>query len=161
MPGAFEPFTDMDVEDGYIPEELFEEFLARMPQVCVELIVETDDGILLAKRENYPEVWFWPGGRVYKGELLREAAHRIATEELGLSVRIIDRYGPYEHFWEQGNTPGSPTRHTVNIVFHVTPELDTYEISLDDQHAAHRFITENDPGFHEYVQLYLEDNNLV
>lgn len=156
-----EPFTEMEVHDDYIPERLFTDFISRMPQVCVELIVDTDRGILLAKRNQHPEVWFWPGGRVYKGETLVNAAYRVAETELGISIVIQDQYGPYEHFWEHSGIEESPSRHTVNSVFHVTPQNESYEITLDDQHADYRFITEITPDLHDYVQLYLRDNNLL
>lgn len=155
-----EPFTEMDVHDEYIPEELFTEFIRRMPQVCVELIVDTDRGILLAKRNQHPEVWFWPGGRVYKGETLVNAAHRIAENELGISISIHERYGPYEHFWKHSGATESPSRHTVNSVFHVTPHNESYGVTLDEQHSDYRFITEITPDLHDYVQLYIQDNDL-
>ncbi|ELZ47212.1 ADP-ribose pyrophosphatase, partial [Halorubrum coriense DSM 10284] len=60
----------MDVHDERVPEKLFSQFVERMPQACVELIVESTEGILVAKRDIEPSVWFWPGGRLYKGCLL-------------------------------------------------------------------------------------------
>lgn len=161
MADAFEPYEDMDVHDEFIDEELFSEFIARMPQVCVDLILETDDGILIAKRDIEPAVWFWPGGRLYKGEQLEAAAHRIAREELGIEICIQDQYGPYTHLWKDSSVRSSPSRHTVNPVYHVTPAQREYEICLDEQHSDYRFITEVEPGLHQYVRLYLEDNNLV
>lgn len=156
-----EPYDEMEIHDELIPEELFSEFISRMPQICVELVVETDDGILLTKRDIEPQVWFWPGSRLCKGEQLRDAAHRIAREELGIAIDIRDQFGPYTHFWEHSPVSGSPSRHTVNSVYHVTPANETYEITLDEQHSGYRFLTEIEPDLHEYVQLYLRDNNLL
>lgn len=151
----------MDVHDEYVPEEQFSQFVSRMPQVCVELIFESEDGILVAKRDIDPSIWFWPGSRLYKSEELDDAAHRIAEEELGVEVRIRDEYGPYAHFWEESSVAGSPSRHTVNVVFHVEPVRTEYEISLDDQHSEYRFLTEVEDDLHEYVRHYLEDNDLL
>lgn len=151
----------MDVHDAHIPEDLFGEFIERMPQVCVEVVLETAEGILVAKRENDPQVWFWPGGRLYKGESLDAAAHRIADEELGIAVDLRERLGIYEHFWEKGDLDGSSTRHTVNIVFLARPANDGYEIRLDEQHSAYRFLTEIESGLHEYVRRYLQENDLL
>ncbi|WP_254840970.1 NUDIX domain-containing protein [Natronomonas marina] len=161
MPDDVTPYEDMHVHDEHIPEDRFAEFIARMPQVCVDLILETQQGFLLAKREITPSVWFWLGSRLYKGERLPDAAHRIADEELGLDITIHDQYGPYAHFWESSSVDGSPSRHTVNPVFHVRPANDDYEITLDDQHTDYRFVTALDPDMHHYVRLYLEDNVLV
>lgn len=161
MPDPFEPYHEMEVHDEFIPEDTFSEFIARMPQVCIDLILETEDGFLLAKREIEPNVWFWPGSRLYKGEELTEAAHRIAREELNIDIEIQDQYGPYAHFWENSPVEGSPSRHTVNPVFHVTPANQDYEIRLDEQHSEYRFVNQMDSGFHKYVRLYLEDNDLL
>lgn len=161
MSDTFKPYHGMDVDDEWIPEDLLSTFLSRMPQVCVDLVVETDEGLLLAKRDIHPPVWFWPGSRLYKGERLREAAHRIADGELGIDADIIDRYGPYAHFWADSAVQGSPSRHTVNPVFHVEPAREAYEITLDEQHAEYRFLTELEPDLHEYVRLYIEDNDLL
>jgi colanic acid biosynthesis protein WcaH len=157
MSDSFEPYENMELYDEFIPAELFSEFIARMPQVCVDLVLETTDGILLAKREIDPPIWFWPGSRLYKGEQLDEAAHRIAGEELGIEITIHDQYGPYAHFWEDSAVDGSPSRHTVNPVFHVTPATPEYEIVLDDQHSDYRLITDVEADLHEYVRLYLND----
>jgi colanic acid biosynthesis protein WcaH len=160
MTNSVDPY-EMEIHDEFVPEELFSEFLATMPQVCVELIVETNEGILLAKREIDPDIWFWPGSRVYKSEELEAAAHRVADEELGIDVRIDDQYGPYTHFWNSSPADGAPSRHTVNTVYHVTPSTESYEIELDNQHSASRFLTTIEPDLHEYVQLYLHDNDLL
>lgn len=161
MSDASDPYREMAIHDEHIPEELFSAFVARLPQVCVELILETSEGILLAKRAAAPRVWFWPGGRLYKGERLDDAAHRIARAELGIDVHLRDRYGPYAHFWAASAVEGSPSRHTVNIVYHVTPAADDVEITLDEQHTAYRFLTELEPGLHPYVRRYLDDHELL
>lgn len=161
MTESFDPYDDMPVHDEYLSEDVFSDFLAQMPQVCVELILETADGILLAKRDIDPPVWFWPGSRLYKGERLEDAAHRVGREELGIEIQIQDRYGPYAHFWENSSVQHSPSRHTVNLVYHATPANEHYEIELDEQHSAYRFLTAVESDVHEYVRLYLEDNDLL
>jgi colanic acid biosynthesis protein WcaH len=161
MTEATEPYPEMPVHDGWIPEDEFAACIEQMPQVCVEVVLETDDGILVAKRENTPTVWFWPGGRLYKGERLEDAAHRIAREELQLAIEIREELGSYSHFWEGSSVKCSPSRHTVNIVYHCEPAQDDYEIELDDQHSAYRFLTEVEPDLHYYVRKYLEENELL
>jgi colanic acid biosynthesis protein WcaH len=153
----------MEIHDEYVPEDLFAEFTARMPQVCVEVVLDTEAGILLAKRTNKPAKgeWFWPGGRLYKGEKLESAAHRVAREELGIDVAIEERLGVYAHFWETSAVAGEASRHTVNVVFRVTPGEPEFEIVLDEQHEAYRFLSERGSELHEYVQRYIDDNGLL
>lgn len=102
-----------------------------------------------------------PGSRLYKGEKLDAAAHRVADEGLGIDIEIVDRLGVYEHVWESSAVAGVPTRHTVNIVFHVRPQDSSPEIRLDEQHSDYRFVSAIEPQFHEYVRTYLADSGLL
>jgi colanic acid biosynthesis protein WcaH len=155
----------MEVHDERVPKETFREFVARMPQVCVEVVVEREGGaVLLVRRTNEPVKgeWFWPGSRLYKGEHLEDAARRVGREELGLDLTIGDRLGVYEHRWET-SAPG-PSRHTVNIVFRARAadaggDLSAEDVTLDDQHDAARFVQPAviDETYHEYVRRYAID----
>lgn len=161
MTDEFESYEMMPIHDEYIPEDKFSQFIETMPQVCVDILFETADGILLVKRAIEPSIWFWPGGRLYKGERLAEAARRVAREELGVGVSVRERYGPYAHFWEDSAVKHSPSRHTVNAVFRVVPENREYEIQLDQQHSEYQFVTEPSQRFHEYVNLYLTETDVL
>ena len=154
----------MEVHDAFVPEEAFREFIERMPQVCVEVVVERDDGaVLLAHRTNEParSEWFWPGSRLYKGEHLADAARRVGREELGLDLTIGNQIGVYEHRWET-SAPG-PSRHTINVVFRARvadgAALSVEDVTLDDQHDGGRFVqpADVDQEHHEYVRQYIED----
>lgn len=153
----------MEVHDEFIPEAEFATVLRRVPQACVELVVEHDGGVLLCRRTNEPArgEWFWPGSRLYKGEQLTDAAHRVAREELGVEVTLEDQLGAYSHFWETSSVDGVDSRHTVNAVYLATLASDPGEITLDDQHDAYRFVTGIEPDLHEYVRRYLEDSEIL
>ena len=154
----------MEVNDDHIPEEQFAECLAAMPQPCVEIVVDgPEGGVLLVKRTNRPAQWewFWPGGRIYRGEELRPAARRVAREELGIQVGVRELLGAHSHFWDESSVEGLDDRHTVNVVFHVEPVADDPEIELDDQHSDFRFLREPERGLHEYVQAYIDDYDLL
>lgn len=151
----------MEVNDEYVETDLFECFLEKMPQVCVELVVESDQGILLIKRTQKPNLWFWPGSRLYKGEALEDAAHRIAHEELSIGVDLEKQLGVHSHFWETEEVDEGVSRHTVNVVFLATPKQQEFQITLDEQHSEYQFVTEIDPEFHKYVREYLIAHSLV
>lgn len=152
----------MDVHDEFIPEETFGDCLAHLPQVCVEVVVAHDGGIVLARRSNAPAAgeWFWPGGRLYKGERLTDAAERIAREELELSVTIEERLGVHAHFWDSASVAGADSRHTVNVVFLVSP-TDGLDITLDSQHDDWRLVRSLDDSAHEYVREYVSAYELL
>lgn len=147
----------MDVHDRRIPDDEFATCLRHLPQVCVDLVVEYDGGVLVARRTNEPAEgeWFWPGGRVRKGERLHDAARRVAREELGLSVEIVGRLGVSEHFWDDSSVPGVTERHTVPVVYLVRPRDPTADVQLDDQHDAYRTIDGGGEDIHEYVEEYV------
>jgi len=152
----------MDVHDEWIPEETFAECLDRLPQVCVEVVVTHDGGVLLARRTNPPAEgeWFWPGGRLYKGERLAAAARRVAREELGLAVELDGRLGVEEHFWETAAPDSADSRHTVNVVYEASP-VDGLDVTLDDQHDDWRLLRAPDPELHEYVRGYVAAYDLL
>lgn len=149
----------MEVHDERIPADEFAICQRHLPEVCVEIFLEHDGGVLLARRTNDPArgEWFWPGSRLYKGERLTAAARRVAREELGIEVEPAGRLGVYSHFWETSAVPGVDSRHTVNVVYRAYPVEDPVEITLDDQHDAYRFVSSDDPTFHSYVRRYLVD----
>jgi len=152
----------MEIRDEFIPAEEFAAVLSRVPQVCVEVVLESEGGVLLAHRTNEPArgEWFWPGGRLYKGEELDDAARRVAREELGIEVTVEGRVGVYSHFWDASRIDGVDSRHTVNVVFRVSQVDPDAAIELDEQHDDYRFVTGEEDGLHEYVREYLVDMRL-
>lgn len=149
----------MEIDDSFIPEAAYASFLAAMPQVSVELFVEHEQGVLLCRRTTEPArgEWFWPGTRLFKGETLEAAAHRVATDELGVSVSLRDRLGVYSHFWESSPFDDVDSQHTVNVVFRAALEDRPADIHLDEQHDGYRFVTAIEPDLHPYVRTYLDD----
>ncbi|MFB6354232.1 MAG: NUDIX domain-containing protein [Halobacteriales archaeon] len=149
----------MEVVDDPIPEAEYAVCQRSLPEACVEVFLEHDGGVLLARRTNEPArgEWFWPGARLYKGERLDAAARRVAREELGIDVELTGRLGVYSHFWDRSAVDGVDSRHTVNVVFRARPAAAPFEVRLDDQHDAYRFVDGPEPGLHEYVRTYLAD----
>jgi len=145
------------VDPGYIPREDWETVVRSVPIVSVDLVVLTDDGVVLTKRTNEPAKgqWFVPGGRVRKGERLRDAVHRVADEELGVDIHIEQSLGAYEHLYETSELGDSGGKHYVPHGFVV--RTDSTAFSLDTQHNAIEVFAEPPSSLHEYVATYLRD----
>ncbi len=89
-----------------LPFEKFKSIYSKVPRLCVDLVVQKDNGIILIKREIQPSLgkWHFPGGTVLLGETLEDTIHRVAKEELNIEVEIEKLLG-YIEFFKDG--PGS------------------------------------------------------
>ncbi len=86
----------------------------RNPFLTVDIIIETEQGIVLIKRKNPPFGRAIPGGFVDYGESLENAAKREAREETRLDVDLVEQLYSYSE-------PGrDPRFHTVSVVFIAT-----------------------------------------
>ena len=73
-----------------------------------------------------------PGGTVLKNEAQTEAVHRVAEEEIGVSVIIDDYLGTYEHFCDISEIEGVDSKHYVATAYRCHLEHDDSDLSGDD-----------------------------
>lgn len=83
----------------FLPFEEFKKIYSRVPRLCVECVIQTQNGIILTKRYIEPAKgkWHIPGGTVLKGEKLKDSIERIAKSETGLDIKIIKLIGVIEY----------------------------------------------------------------
>lgn len=84
----------------WMSKELFEEIYGRVPRLSVDLLIRSKNGeLVLTKRDIEPCVgqWHLPGGTVFYGERLVEAAHRIASDEIGVEIEVGRQVGYIEY----------------------------------------------------------------
>ncbi len=69
------------------------------PKLVACTIAETDNGVVLQRRNKHPKKGHWvlPGGFVDRGETLEEAAKREFFEETGLHTQIKCLLGNYSY----------------------------------------------------------------
>ncbi|MFC7069353.1 GDP-mannose mannosyl hydrolase [Halobaculum lipolyticum] len=154
--------TDEPPEVDRLPDDVWETVVSNAPIPSVDLVVRSGDGVVLARRTNEPAKgeWFVPGGRIRKGETLREAVHRVARIELGVDVTVERELGAYDHLYEASDVADSGGKHYVAHGYVVTP--DAAEFELDAQHDDVRvFAPEDLPSLHEYVEAYLVDAGIL
>ena len=145
----------------WIPDEVWSDIVEHVPIPSVDLLVLTDEGLLLAKRQNKPAKgeWFVPGGRIQKGESLEEAVHRVAREELGVGVVIEEELGAYDHRYETADVEDVGGKHYIAHGYVVRPQTDT--VSLDDQHSEAKYSDLHSlPSVHPNVEAYLNNMNV-
>ena len=155
------------MDDTWISANDWETIVASVPIVSVDLVISHDGGVLLGRRTNEPAkgYWFVPGGRVYKGETRREAAHRVAREELGVEVEIVESLGPFEHRYDTADVPGVDSKHYLanGYVVEIVDGEAVVDSGLesDDQHEAVRVFRDPPEPCHEYVRDYVETAETV
>jgi len=97
----------------------------RNPLPTVDIIIETDKGIVLIQRKNPPYGWALPGGFVDYGETLENAAVREAKEETSLDVELISQLGAYS------DPSRDPRHHTISVIFRARAVSGTPKASDD------------------------------
>ena len=109
----------------------------KNPVPTVDIIIETEGGVVLIKRKNPPPGWALPGGFVDYGESFEDAARREAAEETGLTVTLQLQFHTYS----------DPTRdarqHTASTVFLATAT--GHPVAADDASQAGIFQRHNLP----------------
>ena len=123
-----------------LPSDAYLQIVGVMPILCVDLVIRNSEGkYLLVKRNNEPlkGQWWVPGGRVFKGESLQEAAIRKAREELSLEISSLVPVGYQEYFLGE--------YHSVGFVF--TGTVADEDVVLDSQSNAWGFFPTLPSGF--------------
>jgi ADP-ribose pyrophosphatase YjhB (NUDIX family) len=71
-----------------LPKADFDAIYARVPRLTVEVLLELEGGLVLARRDIEPCIgqWHIPGGTVHFGESLPAAVRRVALVEVGVEV---------------------------------------------------------------------------
>jgi colanic acid biosynthesis protein WcaH len=131
------------------------------PLVSIDLILRNEQGaVLLGERLNRPaqHSWFVPGGRIRKGERVRQALERISRRELGVPITEARLIGVFDHLYPD-NFLGIPGIDTHYVVLGFAAELSsTTTFTHDDQHGELRWWTVDEllasPKVHENTKAY-------
>jgi len=87
-----------------LPKPEFDKIYGRVPRLTVEVVILTDQEVVLTKRAIPPAIGSWhiPGGTVLMKETLEQAVARVAKEELGVKVSTRQLLGTidYPEFWQ-------------------------------------------------------------
>jgi len=137
-----------------IPSGLYRQIIQALPIACVDVAIVARGSILLVRRNDTPAKgeWWLPGGRVHKGELMKETAKRKALQEAGIDCHV----GPIIHTAETifPDGPEEIPVHSINSCFLLYP-VDGFTVRLDSHHSEYNWVSRIWTGLHPYVQQCL------
>ncbi len=133
-----------------IPDNLYDLIIHSIPIACVDVAIIAKGSVLLVKRNDSPAKgeWWLPGGRVFKGETMRQTAKRKALEEVGIECHV----GPIIHTAETifPDGPNGIPVHSINSCFMLYPVGD-FEVRLDSHHDLYEWTNHIYEELHPYV----------
>lgn len=96
-----------------LPSKEFKYLYGKVPRLCVDVVIQSEDGVVLSKRDIPPAkgMWHIPGGTVLFGESLENAVKRIAKEETGLIIKVVKMVSYIEY------SPIHALNHSIGLAF--------------------------------------------
>ena len=97
-----------------VSNETYDLLRITMPFCNIDLIIQAQNKFLLGKRviKHYTNYWSLPGGRIMRGEKIRNGIKRIAFEECSCYISKPKFIGVYENVTKY--------RHDINLTFAVS-----------------------------------------
>jgi colanic acid biosynthesis protein WcaH len=139
-----------------IPEHLYKQILQCLPIPCVDVAIIAHGKVLLVKRRDSPakNQWWLPGGRVLKGEMMKETALRKARDEVGLECHAGPIIYTAETIFPDG--PFDIPIHSINSCFFLYPKDAFTGPQLDRHHDEFRWVNIIPAEIHPYVARCLQ-----
>ncbi|WP_448702965.1 NUDIX domain-containing protein [Mucilaginibacter sp. AW1-3] len=131
-----------------IPSELYQSILKSIPILCVDALIVNGGKCLLLLRDNEPAkgTYWFPGGRVHKNELIKDAVLRKVKEETNLTCVFEKIISVEETMFEQEGGMATDV-HTVNVCC-LLHAVNIDELEVDKLHAGFKWVNALDESYH-------------
>ncbi len=143
-------------EKIWLSEEEHKLVVEKTVLACVDCLIIYNGNYLLCRRNSEParsHLWF-PGGKMQKGESIKETTERVCQREIGQKVKFIKILGVEETKFDSGPY-GIPVQ-SLNAV--VLVEAKNSKIKLDESHSEFIWVPfANQPqNLHPYLKSFIE-----
>ena len=149
-----------------IPAGLYKKIVSLMPICCVDLVFWSRSKVYLFKRAYAPakNEWWIIGGRILKGEKIKDAVARKAKEEIGVDIKIRKMIGVYEAFFGTNRFDTKTEKsgaHSISLCFLVESKEKRFKLILNGEYKDHKAISRIDKNLHPLIQTVLEDSGVI
>jgi colanic acid biosynthesis protein WcaH len=140
-------------EIEFIPSALFDRIMQLMPIASVEAVIVMDGSLLFLRRKNNPAMgeWWFPGGRIHRGEGFEETLRREVREETGLEIESCRFIKAYSRVF--------PERHDITIAYLCTCKEG--KITLDSEHSEYKLFKDMSKDLHPFLLETIKDSNWI
>jgi colanic acid biosynthesis protein WcaH len=137
---------------NFIPQPLYDQIIKCLPIVSVEAVIVKDNALLFLKRNNEPVKgeWWFPGGRIHKGESLKQTLCREIKEETDLEIIESKLINVYSRVF--------PKRHDITIVY--LCKCKEGKIELNNEHSKYAFFKTLPKDLHPCLIEVIQDCKL-
>jgi colanic acid biosynthesis protein WcaH len=137
-------------DKGYVSSFIYDQITKLMPVVSIEALIVMNESLLFLKRNNHPAKgqWWFPGGRIRKGESLLEACAREVREETGLEVSSLKLINVYSRIF--------PERHDITVAY--LCKCKKGKIVLNNEHSEHALFKTPPNDLHNYLIETIRDS---
>jgi colanic acid biosynthesis protein WcaH len=137
---------------GFIPDTLYNQIMKCLPIVSVEAVIVKDDAFLFLRRNNEPAKgkWWFPGGRIHKGESLEQTLCREIKEETDLEIIENKLINVYSRVF--------PERHDITIVY--LCKCKEGKIELNNEHSKYAYFKTLPEDLHPCLKEVIQDCKL-
>tara|TARA_B100000989_G_C19514254_1_gene460764 strand:- start:539 stop:1021 length:483 start_codon:yes stop_codon:yes gene_type:complete len=148
----------------FLDNQVWKTCVKNMPIFALDIVLfDKFKGILMGKRLNNPakNMFFVPGGRIYKNETREKAFSRISKNEIGIEYDFKNSkyFGIYEHFYKTTKWEDNlRTHYVVEARLIILNTLTTNTFDLSNQHEEIKWVDLNENNLdliHKYSMEYI------
>lgn len=146
-----------------LDQESYYNVIEKTQLVSTDIYFVLKDRLLVGKRKNPPaKNWlFTPGCRAFKNETLESTCIRVASEELGISIKFSEckQIGVFDHIYPDNFRDSKFGTHYVNIAYvYQMNSIEKTNIRLDTQHSFFRWIPLDEVLNHKGIHPNVKDS---